>query len=208
MFLGFFSAGTRCVVQMPRWLSWASHLTQILLLTWKIAHCAAHKRLEREMSCMPTPAVLGYLLTLALLFILLYFIFHILPCPPLFIWTTSQPLRAKHHTGWPASAPCPLTFHSQHGKEVCYGDPVKAVSAGAKPCGAELNGWAVRKPALWWETQTSCSLRWGRYWFPSNPKEDPMSELPWKNGCETMRGRSLEKRWGAVWGICISLLLF
>lgn len=56
----------------------------------------------------------------------------VLPCSPL----PFQP-PPNHHTGWPASA---SAFHSQHCKEVCYGDPVKAVSTGAKPSGAGLNG--------------------------------------------------------------------
>lgn len=121
------------------------------------------------------PALLGYLLTLASL--LLHFPCltpRVLPCSPLRFHPPPN-----HHTGWPVSA---SAFHSQHCKEVCYGDLVKAVSTGAKPSGVGLNGWAVRQLALWWETQTSCRLRWGRYWFLSNPeqKRGPTSELPWK----------------------------
>lgn len=114
------------------------------------------------------PALLGYLLTLASL--LLHFPCltpRVLPCSPLRFHPPPN-----HHTGWPVSA---SAFHSQHCKEVCYGDLVKAVSTGAKPSGVGLNGWAVRQPALWWETQTSCRLRWGKILVSVKPraKEGP-----------------------------------
>lgn len=135
------------------------------------------------------PALLGYLLTLASL--LLHFPCltpRVLPCSPLRFHPPPN-----HHTGWPVSA---SAFHSQHCKEVCYGDLVKAVSTGAKPSGVGLNGWAVRQPALWWETQTSCRLRWGKILVSVKPraKEGPhvWTALK-KNGCETRRGGSLEK---------------
>ena len=45
----------------------------------------------------------------------------------------------------------PFSFlYSQCSQVVCYRGPVKAASTGLKPGGTLLNGWAVRKPVLWW----------------------------------------------------------
>lgn len=90
---------------------------------------------------LPTAAVLGYLLTVTSLHsALLNFQSQSLSSFSPSISTTLQPLRPEYHTDWPVSAPCTFAFHSQHGKWVCYGGPVKAASAGAKPSGAWLNG--------------------------------------------------------------------
>lgn len=72
------------------------HITQILLLTWKMAHCANHKGMRKRIPSLPTSAVLCYLLTVSL-FILLYLIFLVRPTfSILSISTSVQPPRPWH----------------------------------------------------------------------------------------------------------------
>lgn len=151
-----------------------------------MAHCTTHKGLRRGMSGLPTSAVLGLTVhpsSFCLTPLSLSYSLSLVSSTP-YIATSLQHLKPKHHTDWPVTVLCPFVFHSQHGEEVCYEGPVKAASTGAKPGGASLNEGAVRKPVLWWETQTSCTLRWGKYWFLSAPQQKriPCQNYP-KDGC-------------------------
>lgn len=110
------------------------------------------------------------LLTVTSFFILLYFFFPSSLLEPFLLrsnytdnlstpetWTIVQP----GHFQPLAFFVCFCSTQSTRQKRVCYGGPVKTASTGAKPTGAGLNGWAVRQPVLWWETQT-CAASDGR----------------------------------------------
>lgn len=167
-------AGTKCGVQMPHDSHGLPYLTQILLLAWKIAHCAKHKGLRREMPVLPTTSVSGYLLQHLSSFCFSSYFFVAVEAlsPP--VQPHQQPLNPRdlnHQIGWPLLALCLFCSTQSTWQEVCYGGLVKTVSTGAKSSGAGLNGWAVRQPVLWWEAQTLCMLKWDGYWFPSTRRQ-------------------------------------
>lgn len=118
-----------------------------------------------------------------------------LPPPPLpFHSPTSPEARAPCRPARFSSVA--FCFQQSHSEDVCYGGPVGAASTGAKSSGARLNGWAVRHPVLWRETQTSCRLRWGTRQFLSNTtaKEFRVSKLTqgWAVVCGSSEGWSGE----------------
>lgn len=177
---------------MPHWLSWASHLTQILLLTWKIAPCATHKGLQRGMSGMPTPAVLGYLLTLASLFILPYFIFHVL-LPESFL------VHPFHFI------PLPTTI--QVGQLQLQLSTVNTAKRFVME--TQLKQWTLGQSLLglgWMDELSGNQLCDERprlhagsdgedtgFCQTQSKRGAPRLNCPEKNGCETRRGGSLEK---------------
>lgn len=75
---------------------------------------------------------------------------------------------------------------------VCYGGPVKAANTGPKPGGTLLNGWAVRKPVLWWRPRLHVDSD-GIMSVPINTTANGRrlcQRSPWEGGKSVERARS------------------
>lgn len=145
-----FPLGTKCAVQMPHWLSWAP--TSNLNPSLNLKNGSLLTTRDREEECLASPPLL-YNITYCLYL-------------PLFVFTSLVTLFSFMHPNSTHVHPPPRPGHRANSdpsmvtflffltidavKRVCYWGPVMAAHTGAKPSGAKLNGWAVRKPELWW----------------------------------------------------------
>lgn len=144
-----FPLGTKCAVQMPHWLSRAP--TSNLNPSLNLKNGSLLTTRDREEECLASPPLLynvTYCLYLPRFFFtsLVTFLVHAShsnACPP-------APKTRAPYKLWSLYAYIPFFLTIDAVKRVCYWGPVMAAHTGAKPSGAKLNGWAVRKPELWW----------------------------------------------------------
>lgn len=128
---------------MPHQLSWASASNLNPSFTLKNGSLCFSLGTEKRNT---SSAHQSYYVLVIKCIILPYFIFLTSSTPISSISTTDQPPRL-----WCQIYREPFSFlYSQCSEVVCYGGPVKAANTGQKPGGTLLNGWAVRKPVLWW----------------------------------------------------------